>query len=428
MTFCLAVGLSCGVSPSDAYEGWGDVIKAIGDVFLATASMAVAIGLIQQAILLFRSSKFGRQFYFEMGWRCVIASILILCLLIEMLVGTGYITLPEWQGSGWMDYGVASPRLILFGCMIVVLAEYRHRLLPVSRNAPGSFWRFAISLGVGFLFLLLILIDQTLVHRLVYMSLESIELCQPLFFQRHGAYPNHYADGYWFFWLSTLATTSLSLGVTVWLWLLCYWKNSPNQRFAIVFVVACLGFSSWYGIWYYAKGLLQISPEMIEAGFQSNWPDWVGAGGLLTFFITVGAVRIARKEINSLSIPIESIPYRTAFHESWLLLGLIFSATIVINTPEFMLNLSTSYGWYYDLLGKVYGIGSYLPLAISLLSLQILWLRWKNRSKPQSVGCSRINWRKFGVAWISLALMFVIGVPVIAAFSISFWLGPWYLL
>lgn len=401
------------------------------EILFPSASAAVCIGLIQQAIFLSRPPVFKRQFFFAIGWRIVVTALLILCLFVDILVVRDFAVLPEGGNRLAVYYGLFFPELLQYACLLVVFGEYRHRLLLMAKGTPLRLGKFATLWVAATLLVLLLLPNHQLVHFLVYIAMGGIEAHQPLLYQRLGTYPDHHAEGFWFFYLSFAAVVCLAIGTAIWFWLLCHGrKNSLTQRLAAGLVVALLGCSSWYAVWYYTQGLAAISPEFVEAGLQGNWFDWLGIGMVLALLVTAAAAWIAGRE--SEAIPQQKSP-PLAYHESWLALLALAAIVVPLGTGllEVFFPSQPVFGTT-SLAQKIIIVLTftdiYIPLAISLLSLQVLWLRWKSRSDLPPLTVPVIDWRKFGMAWPSLALMLVIGVPVISAFCFSFWLGPWYLL
>lgn len=263
--------------------------------------------------------------------------------------------------------------------------------------------------------------------------MAGVEVAQLSRFQRPGAYPNHEADGFFFFWIACAAMACFFLGAAIYYWLLI----SPKKRFILRLIlgataVALLGCSSWYGIWYHAVGLPRIAPDFAEAGFQSDWFDWVEAAALLTILVTAASFRIAGDQTRTVGLEDRTGIEKPVFYESFSIV-LIFAGIAALFPLEFLISVFSDWSGVGVSFSELFyyvatTIEYYFPIAIYLLILQIIWLRWRHGPAQKAYYLPVISGRKMAIAWLSLMLFAIIGIPTISAFCFSFWLGPWYLL
>jgi hypothetical protein len=68
---------------------------------------------------------------------------------------------------------------------------------------------------------------------------------------------------------------------------------------------------------------------------------------------------------------------------------------------------------------------NYFTVAMLFFSLNLLCLRWTGRA-PGPLPIVPLQTREFVAAWLLLAVIVALAIPTFAAFSFSFWLGPWY--
>src|SRR4051812_30356118 len=98
VTFCVAIGLTCGTGKSiktisSVYLGNREIKLDVFYGLLATATMTIIIGLPQQAIFLWRARRepqaveprFRAALYFGIAWRLVLSAALVVLLLFEIL-------------------------------------------------------------------------------------------------------------------------------------------------------------------------------------------------------------------------------------------------------------------------------------------------------------------------------------------------------
>ena len=68
---------------------------------------------------------------------------------------------------------------------------------------------------------------------------------------------------------------------------------------------------------------------------------------------------------------------------------------------------------------------NYFMAALLVRSLQLMRLRWKG-TVPAPLTLVPITLREFVISWLLLAGIIAVAIPTFAAFSFSYWLGPWY--
>jgi hypothetical protein len=68
---------------------------------------------------------------------------------------------------------------------------------------------------------------------------------------------------------------------------------------------------------------------------------------------------------------------------------------------------------------------TYFIIAMLLASIQLMRLRWQGRA-PAPLTLIPLKSSEFVASWLLLAMILAVAIPTFAAFSFSFWLGPWY--
>src|SRR5687767_5429397 len=109
--FCAAIGLTCGMAPTAADIDSINPELNWHHALLAAASVAIVIGLLQQANRLRRrhtivpatSSEFHFARLFGIAWRIVIAVSISACLVLQLLVSRKIISLPDNDEFLYLD-------------------------------------------------------------------------------------------------------------------------------------------------------------------------------------------------------------------------------------------------------------------------------------------------------------------------------------
>jgi len=70
---------------------------------------------------------------------------------------------------------------------------------------------------------------------------------------------------------------------------------------------------------------------------------------------------------------------------------------------------------------------TYIMLATCILSIQVCWVRWKRRHEKADWQLAALDGRRFGLNWLALGLLVIVGLPVVSIYCFAYWLGPWYL-
>jgi hypothetical protein len=71
---------------------------------------------------------------------------------------------------------------------------------------------------------------------------------------------------------------------------------------------------------------------------------------------------------------------------------------------------------------------SLLALALLIVTLQLCRVRWTRRSQSVAWKLDGLPRRQFLQYCAALALLLIVGIPTLYAFTFIVWLGPWNLL
>ncbi len=250
-------------------------------------------------------------------------------------------------------------------------------------------------------------------------------------FRRPGAYPDFQAEGYWLFWMASMAVTLTIAGAVA---LMSPFSFGQWSRGRCLFVggmgLVLLGLSAGFGYWYHFVGFPRISPDFAEAGWSSTWWDRFEAAALLAVAIPALAYRLSVDSSNSIELHF-SDQQKPVLHQSLLVTFLLGLAAFFHVLSYFQSLLFYDYASYYGvsvfqiLIWTVTDTDYYIPLAVTLLSLQLLRKHWKAPSQNGTLRIARVNSQKFLLASVALIVILVLSIPTITAFSFAYWVGPW---
>lgn len=441
--FCAAVGMTCATAPKAEDDpslklfGFHVAQLNLHYAFLSAAAMAMVIGLTQQARMLARwqlpESVNNDDLFFARSiaicWRAIVAIIIGVCLVARILILRRVINLPEHENFYPSEI---FPDTLLLMSVILVLTDSIRRWQRKNLK-PQSGWIALLGSVCGFVLALLILPDSGLIHFLVHVATQGIELAAPLKFQRVGAFPTHQAEHFQLFWLSLGAVIAVVMVASG----LALAKNIEFMTKGFIAVIAAsftlLATSAAFCIWFYSAAFYHVSPDLASVGFASNWLDWLGGGTLIAILTTAGAYRLAiGKASATMCAPDDGGPAnQVALHESVLCLVFLFGTALVyfvetirqfVNEPFF----ARSTIW--ETIATVLSYPpTYIMLAVSVLSLQLCWARWTRRHEAVIWELKAIDQRRFLWNWFALALLAVVALPTFSIYCFTFWMGPWYL-
>ena len=200
----------------------------------------------------------------------------------------------------------------------------------------------------------------------------------------------------------------------------------PRCIMAIALVLIGAG---CYAFWFYAIARNFYAPDFENVGLDASW--WHHLGGVIlaatcvTYFLYRGWHASGERSMPPTPLQ-ESINLPLAA-ENYPGLALIFWAAFI----HLSQSVWHSYGnpiqqspW--ESVGDLlYQPDTYFMAALLIRSLQLMRLRWKGTA-PAPLTLVAVTSSEFVTSWLLLAGIIAIAIPTFAAFSFSFWLGPWY--
>jgi hypothetical protein len=435
--FCAAVGLTCGIAPPEpvdpTFGAWIYVPKLNWHyALLAVASVAMVIGLGQQALQLVHSEfsggdnaaeyRFARQF--GIAWRVAIAALLAACLAMRLLLSRQVIRFPERNDIVFVDI---VPDCIWAICIVIVLSNSVARWRRNGAGHADPLWRHLAVWSLGIAYALVALPDTGLIQFLVHVATEGIESAQPLFCQRAGVFPDQTKEGFRLFWLCAGSVVCVFISG----FLLTTWQRvgGRTRRIAKIASQLILLPAAVFCIWFYNFEYARVSPDLGSVGFAAVWFEWLGGAVLAAVAISVGAYQLAC--LND-AIKVADIRSTTSegetFHETCAIQFVLIAAVVIFVVENVRIWVSPTF-WrsvtVIDVIGGVfYDSLTMLYLAITLLNIQLAWLRWRRRNETIAGELVQLDGVEYFWTWLSLAALLVVAIPLLRAASFIIWFGP----
>jgi hypothetical protein len=428
MFVCAAVGLTVSPDPIGALQ--------------PTIAAAMIIGLFQQARQL-RSARsidsdsldgFTLAQTLAITWRVALAAALACCLTLGFAFDHGMLAHPKrddvWLWDDALGY-VFSVSIVL----VLFSSHARWQSAPTSASRSWRAWRWGVALLVAVIIVANTASTVFLVHR----ATANIEAAIPPRFQRPDVYPHLADEWYHTFWLASAACLAL-LTATVLLV-----RSSHQQlrglRLVRPYLLAAgfLATAGGYCIWYYTTEHVRLSPELATAGLAAEWWDWAIGALFAVVLVTAVAYRLSTTSDAKVRITddLSRDLDRHSFHElmPWLMLFVISAVAMLI------MSLLGLFGTVHELSIQNISLGlaveSWLLLtticdpmilltviAPTILSIQIIRLRYLRRQQPTAWEISPVLLSEFTRNWVASALLLLVAVPTLNAFAFVFWLGP----
>jgi hypothetical protein len=400
-------------------------------VALWWAATAIAVGLIHQSIVIARWNRvqppFDRQLrfaaQFEVLWRAAVAVLFAAIIVTRILVGLHYVELPEDQAILGTD---VVTDYLLWLLLLLVLRACVYQARPVKAPVSGGFF-IAAPIWIGLvLFAAYALIHTSLIMYLVHLACRGIDATleftgnrYPLWNERQEAIFALRAAVAVLAWLigTILATQSLANRRAR----TNFWRIA-SAIVGVSLIAAAGGFVWWFGAYAYS----QVSPDLAGTGVASNWYQRLGAGVILAVLAGVGAARVAQiKQKHQPGVPARAIALPLAA-ESWLVVVLLLAefGYLMIQAVASFIGPNSMLGWD-DLPYLLTNPDLILMTALLIASWRLAALRRK-RMLPQPLALRPMSGPRFFTAFVMLLMSLAVGIPTLAIFSFSFWLGPWY--
>lgn len=436
--FCFSVGLTASmgnVPDVSDHLKWLGLFESLPwllyNTLLMTGATAMVIGLVQQIVFLaqteLKTATNRSALNLAVAWRIAVVILLTTSVIVKTGLHLQLIHFPEKEGVTFFFYNRVFPDYILYGCMIVVLFDILGQRHSFNTRRETRVLICAVASVVA----LVVLADAMQVMYLVYKAFAGIEMAQPTKFRRPGAYPDFEAEGYWLFWLASGATTVALLGSCILLSVVRQWERSQVRRILSAGIgVTLLGVSSAFGYWFLFVGLPKMSPDYAEGGYASTWWEWFEAASVLVIAIPAFAYRLIVGPSRSLEVG-KHIQPMLALHQSLIVsivlaLSAVFQIVSLVQVYEiFGSTMMPNTNVWQRLLWMIIDINFFVPIAVSLLSLQLLWKQWKTPTAAHIIRITSIAPWRFLLACAALILILVLSIPTVYAFCFAYWVAPW---
>ena len=361
--------------------------------------------------------------YFTTG---ALSAGLALFVALRVLINRQVFILPEHNDmlSVWSEM---CPDVLLLVASIASLLVFRPlRVLPNRRRLVASVINGVVSILI-LLFAGIVLVNNTRIAAMVHVAINGIESAETLAMQRQGAFPNHLAEGFRSFWVSTMAAGGVLLGISLLITdaVLKSAKARMVSGCTLAVVLVSLG---WFDYWYAFFEFPRLDPDMASAGSPLVWTDVVAGLVLLvgtSFWI---AVRTASSS-DSGDRPTLSLETNSHFLAAAALL-LMASALCHI---YYTLSVSFSMLQFLNLLQSTHVLlNVFAQMLVSptellefVLASIALWVLWQTFRRTEfSSQLAPLSGRRFAYYFVAWLALFLVGIPVLKAFAFGYWLGP----
>lgn len=404
------------------------LVSSLTTPLLATASIALVIGLIRQARVIRREGRaisattpgFAAAILWESGLRLLLAGTLFASLVARLFCEWRLVKLP----ARLIDYEDPTTNLLW---ILAVLAAMRDASVRVAASAGlRRRWPLELIVWIGLCCLAVyVLVSGAAIPFLVHAGVRGVDAAHSLADSRY--YIMSTADE-WQILVGMSSASAAAVGAIALLvgtlatqGLAEVWR--PRRLAAIGFLLLAAGI----GRWHYEHILTQFSPDIASVGIGSNWWERLGGTALACLLVTCVIYRAWKGSVlrNTCDAPPTVAIEVPPAAEQWGVASLLFVAALLKVTQTYH-EMNQLAAMVQNGLVLLLGWPStYLTLALFLLSIQLLWQRWRG-SAPAPLAIVPLRPRQFIAAWLLLAVALAVAVLTLAAFSFSFWLGPWY--
>ncbi|WP_428305295.1 hypothetical protein [Lacipirellula sp.] len=427
--------MAIGGAPLSYYRGYlysndflGFLVSTLQTPLLATASAAIVGGLLHQAYVI--RQKGGTldvgSTSLQSALRCESTLRLMLAATIAACVTARY--LREWQlfklpmKSAYI-YEDLLTDIVWKIAVLIAMADASIRAAQKVRPrrrliVETLVWAGCIGIAIY------IATNGTLIAFLVHVGCRGVDAADATIYNRYGIPA---ISDEWRILLAMSVAAACAIAALVTLSAVMSTsglKQALHPR--VLGIVGLLLSASGAGIWFYSGMLSQFSPDIHSVSFEPNWWECLGGAILAALLVTYSIYRFWhasswRSSAEAISQTSLNLP---PVAEGWpvllLLLGvaLIAAVQIVNDFIDFdapLENIGFIAAWP----------SNYFTLAMLFFSLNLLRLRWQGKA-PGPLPIVPLQTREFAGAWLLLAAIVAVAIPTFAAFSFSFWLGPWY--
>jgi hypothetical protein len=425
---CVAVGFTVGIRAAKPIEN--DFVHVFAEryvdwftVLLAIASALMAIGLLREAVDLHRKNggngdepkhlRFATSV--EGAWRIALAVLLCVSLALRFLVNRGKLQFQSLNSDHdglWIDE-------LWWLVMIVILRSQLTQAKPV-RQPNGRFAGNALILVAASALLAGSLIYRSLVHYLVHLACAGVDIAHEHTVGRYKftSPSEQRVLAYW----GMVAMASWTLAACALVASLQSWQRGTRQKRALASGLACLGFAIGYSVWFNASVMPQASPDLAIAGRDSTWVHDIGVGCMVALVAACGALRYSRIPGGAQRL------HEMAIERTWVCLPFLVaaSAIYVYDTVRMFMEWSSSLADAWDVLGYMASDPkTYLQVVLLITAWPLAWRAFVNGRATSTFVVAEISKPRLAVAWLILTTLIVVGSTTAAAFSFSWWLGPW---
>lgn len=397
------------------------------EVAIQTIACALIPALLSQTKTLFSwkpiepNVKATRRLAIFLRW--IIAATLLAGLSFRMAVTQQWISDPrDWNLRHY--WGIQFTDSITW--LSVFAAIYLNHLGQINQGRGNSYTIFKACWGLACLIIAVAALTHFLIIAfMTYKSLEEMHHGTLSILHRPWAYPLAHTNSYKLFWAACGGMVSLLLGVAITFRSLF---SSPKRFLHIALGTLLLMLAAAYGYWFFTVAGPVQAPDFAEAGLQSRWRDWLEAAVILGPMIPLAAYRLSevKKQDNQATACV--IELRFPLQLPLIAIGALGG---IAGLMHIFLSHAVNFGqfsqyrisWQQQLFWLLADLESYLPVALTLVFLQLMWKSLRCQELQSKVPL--VDEKKFAWTCMMLVVLIPVAIPTITAFSFSMWLSPW---
>ncbi len=393
------------------------VFSGMASALLAPVAAIMSLSLVFQAVHLliagrhcrFRSAGERCDWVFQWAGRLGLAATILGCVLIEHVFSIEQLGLTVTQDFMWPQSAKALRAAVLIVAIMACLGWTMRLREPSTQRRRGQWLVQALFFPAAAALAMLLWMESSTVHRLVYIAVLGIESSEPLKFADPtvALLP---MDRVAVFYRYALLAAAGTFASAVCCGVLIRWPLA--WRWTLPLAAAMLGgwsIQAAFLHWVYWDGIRSLTPAWPEQiGLSHPHVAWTALclNGLLATVVAYYFSRHASADPYSWTI----LSRETYFHESRLALGLLTIGAAGHLIP---------YVWQLSLDAEG-------CLWLALFIFCATRLRRSRRAADAELTCNAwcLPPGRFFANVITLAMTFALAAPTIGLFSFIFWLGP----
>ena len=421
----LAVGLSIWRTPQ------GDWI----DIPLAALSFYFVRSLLQQAAATWRMLHDDQSLPIEQRWggRLLLAGLMGLAIILvaAWFIRFQFATEPVLTAYRNVFYDSVQrpllPRDLAILTMLAATGISHRRTVPARAVRLRQTVYVALAAAVVLAGLMAYEADRTFITFLIYLAVTGIELYQPPRLMPPEFNVSNSVRVHRFTQASFAGLALLMLNLLLIVGLAKWWNQQRWRWVLLLLLAGGLAAETWFSGQIVFRGVRPLSPAMADGIVIS--PVAIIVVALMILVAATAVLWSSHLQPISRDQSIGTEQRYCFFHESWfgsLLLGICAATAVIgqwINDFREVLPIYKSKSLDFQLMVNILTLhpATGIGLAAAIGGLALAWIRRRRRGELIADVLPQINPASFIVTLLSLMVAVIVGAPILAAASFSYW-------